>query len=601
MPDQSEIDTKKSVPVADQTPVCLQDIVSAGVLAIIMLLLYLLPAFLGRPLTETAETRIAVVAREMIESKNYIVPTLGGVPRLYKPVLQYWPAAATTRLLAGDMPPDQQILSRGVEIPSALFSALTVFIVALYGSFIFGRAAGLIAGILLGLSPLLVSFAQMGYADTTLMFGCAGATCAAAWLVCSSNPGALAACAFGAGLGIAVLVKDPIPFLLLGGALVSECLLRRRWSTRKVLLFTLGFVVAAVVVAPWFIAISMQIPDALSTMLKERQHYFHAGHAQDDRWAYYLYKLAGGMLPWTPILIGAVVLYFTAMRKRNRETSDQPRVASEHLRFFTLVSGLGFAALYLQAKQQDHYLLPVMPALALVSGYILSRFKNPGLIPEENMAWLQLILGMGVVALIGSAPLWSHQLGQPKISAILESFPWDGWSVSTILGIVLAGLFFFCARQWVEGRALVSIIALGVGTYIGLAGWSIYRTNQARNSALFMESNHLRSQLQGLGNEIKVYAAGRSQPILMFYLERPVKTLEDLSREPNINTEILAPQRVLIASRTDLRKLNLNALIPDGLERYVAVSSRDFDWPKELGPILRKKQMEEVPFSSDEP
>ncbi len=58
-------------------------------LFLLFLFLYILP--LGfRPMISPDETRYAEIAREMIESGNYISPTLNGVRYFEKPVLGYW-------------------------------------------------------------------------------------------------------------------------------------------------------------------------------------------------------------------------------------------------------------------------------------------------------------------------------------------------------------------------------------------------------------------------------------------------------------------------------------------------------------------------------
>ena len=71
----------------------------ASLLELCALGVYLRPALRGRPLTETPEARVAVVAREMLASHNYIVPTLGGKPRLIKPPVPFWLTAALVRAL----------------------------------------------------------------------------------------------------------------------------------------------------------------------------------------------------------------------------------------------------------------------------------------------------------------------------------------------------------------------------------------------------------------------------------------------------------------------------------------------------------------------
>ena len=60
-------------------------------------LFLLLPAGL-LPLTETTEARYAEIAREMVDSGNYLEPFFNGVKHFHKPPLAYWLIAAGLKL-----------------------------------------------------------------------------------------------------------------------------------------------------------------------------------------------------------------------------------------------------------------------------------------------------------------------------------------------------------------------------------------------------------------------------------------------------------------------------------------------------------------------
>ena len=122
-------------------------------------LLYLLPVLIGRPIAAPPEARIAAVAREMVQSHDYIAPTLGGKLRLINPPLPYWQAALAAEATAdGEL--SAAAMSRAVQLPSALMAALGVFIIVLYGCA--REVAGIGAGLLLAFSALPAYFAESG-------------------------------------------------------------------------------------------------------------------------------------------------------------------------------------------------------------------------------------------------------------------------------------------------------------------------------------------------------------------------------------------------------------------------------------------------------
>lgn len=347
----------------------------AGLLALGALTLSLIPTLMGHPLAETPETRIAVVAREMVQSGNWEVPTLGGKPRLIKPPLPYWIAASCAKLLGSDGRVDPDLYAKAVQIPSAVFLALTVFLVTLFACGQFGTLHGTIAGVILATCSLPFSakpfqFALMGYADMGLMFFCAGMFVCAARIWTAERPTALATAGFGVFLGLAILQKWFVPIMLLGLPVAVEFFLckSRRWT--RTLFTAAGFAIAALLILPWLLLLEARLPGGLKLMRKGIRECASAiGHIHKDRWVYYVYVLLGGLLPWTPLLFGAVI--FSAAKVHSIKAMYAARPAA--VRFFDLVAVLGFVVLYVNIKQQGYYLLPLFPAMAIVGGFVLGE------------------------------------------------------------------------------------------------------------------------------------------------------------------------------------------------------------------------------------
>jgi 4-amino-4-deoxy-L-arabinose transferase-like glycosyltransferase len=171
----------------------LNDILAGVGMGLFVFALYLLPSQ-WRPLTETAEARIAVTARNMLESGDWVVPKINEEARLEKPPLPYWLVAISAQILGpeilGDGEDDYRLVSvRAAVLPSAIFGAGCVFLLVLFGAHLHGRSTGILAGLILGLSFLFTRFSQYGTGEIILTFFTTASLLSAAWLVCSPRPG----------------------------------------------------------------------------------------------------------------------------------------------------------------------------------------------------------------------------------------------------------------------------------------------------------------------------------------------------------------------------------------------------------------------------
>ena len=119
------------------------------------------------------EGRNADVAREMAVSGDFVVPHLNGLPYLDKPVFLFAASALSIRALGAD--------ELAARLPTLVFSLGTVVLVTLFGWLRFGHRTGLIAGMMLASSPIVLAFAGTVIFDAVLMFW---VSCAARSKVC---------------------------------------------------------------------------------------------------------------------------------------------------------------------------------------------------------------------------------------------------------------------------------------------------------------------------------------------------------------------------------------------------------------------------------
>ena len=567
------------------------DFLLASTLFAAAFLLYAIPAILGRPLYEPSECGIGAVAREMIVNKNYVVPKLGNEIRLSKAPLPYWLVTATAAIIGGDATSDT-VMARAVEIPAAFMGAATVFLVVMFGCAVFGRVAGVSAGLILGVTGMVTEFSRVGYTDATLMFFCTGMFCSAAWIVCTPRPGAFAALGLGLSLGLGYLSKWYLPLVLLAAPVLAEILIRRRFNPRKVVLMAVGLVVAATVAAPWLILVKQQVPSAwqdiygtIATSIKPERY------NQNGSWLYYIYKLAAGLLPWTPLLLAVWPRYL--LKRRKEDLGDAPGpllMGRESLRFFMLAAGLGLIGFYFWPQQQDFYLLPLFPPFALASGYVFSRLRVPGGEAEEDVAFY--LIGLGIVGGIAilTLPFTAPLLKGSSFNGAQQALALFGPLLLGAVGVGFILVHFFCARQWVEGKQIKATLVLATLAYAALMIWGVMWSAKKRDSvALYVAAPRLKAELK---TESKVYSGASSEfsnAELVYYLQRPIYTLEQLANEPVGITGDEAPQRWLLGSRESIKKLNLKQDPPSDSIAVQKLSKIE-DWPKWAQDQLKEKK-----------
>lgn len=363
-------------------------------------------ACMGRAL-ETHEIFVAQSTREMFEFHEPIVPTFGETPRLKKPPLMYWAVGGVA--LLSQRPDVPEWVAR---LPSALAAVWLVCIAGFMGSLTYGRAAGLLAAAMTGLSLGVFEYAasarpEMLYAATT-----ATSTYAflRAWYITAPSDSdhassldpsrvrrdrmhwALVGWAF---FGLAVLTKGPqIPLLVVLG-FSAYAVRHSGWGAwRDTFKPFLGVALVLAVVAPWFVAVLLRLPGAHQIWIDELVgQRFGEKDGSDSGFLEWLAAVATPdyiihaitfLLPWgllTPVALAVPWL-------RRRPGNERGRM---------LFMGLVFVliGLSLVRHSRDYYILPIVPMLAV----LLARAAC-GLFEQARANRTAQWLGVALVSLV---------------------------------------------------------------------------------------------------------------------------------------------------------------------------------------------------------
>ncbi len=344
--------------------------VDRTLLALLLLAVLLLVLEPGKvPLFEPDEGRYGEVPREMLVSRDFVTPRLNGVLYFEKPPLYYWSVAASMALLGPT--------ELAVRLPGKLAAVSMVLLAVAFARRRWGARTGLLAGLVLATSLLLVALARIALIDPMLSAALSAATFAFAAFAEGDAAGEArrtrrALYGFHAACAAAVLLKGLVGIVLPGGAIILWTLATGRWRTcgrvfsRGPLLLFLALAV------PWHVAMAFRHPDFL-------QFYFVHEHLQ--RFATTEHRRTGPVLYFIPVLV-AGFLPWTGFFGRLRETwpgfsrgAWRARPTEAFLWIWVL---LVFAFFSVSKSKLIPYVLPIWPALSVLLALGIERARARG-------------------------------------------------------------------------------------------------------------------------------------------------------------------------------------------------------------------------------
>ncbi|PWB46651.1 MAG: phospholipid carrier-dependent glycosyltransferase [Nitrosomonadales bacterium] len=468
-------------------------------LRLLLLLLVLCVIWFGnleqRKLALTDEGRYAEIPREMVASGDWTTPRLNGFKYFEKPALQYW-ATASAYTLFGQH-------HWTARLWTALTGLLGILAVYLAGRRLFGPQAGLYAGLALGSSLLWVGMGHMNTLDMGVAFFMGLGLCAfllAQHAGASRRENALWMHVVWASLALSVLSKGLIGLVLPGAVMVLYTLIQRDWGLWRRLHLLSGLVLFFIIAAPWFVAVSLANPDFFHFFFihEHFERFLTKVHRRDEPWWYFFPIFVLGILPW---LIPALDALRRAWNREGERKNFHPG------RFLLIWAVFIFFFFSISSSKLPSYILPVFPALALLTGRHLAGMSG------KTLFWQ--MLPMALLAIVG---LWfssraANLAGEESARQAYAQYGlWAAWTAAFWLAGLIAGLVL-AYRQ----RAQLAILIFGFTAL--LAAQSILSGHDllARTTSTYYLAQQIRPHLKP---ETPLYSIGTYEQTLPFYLDR---------------------------------------------------------------------------------
>lgn len=421
----------------------------------------------NRPLNEPDEGRYTEVAREMIETGDWIVPHFWYLPHLDKPPLTYWLIALSMNAFGQN--------EWAARLPAALAGVSGVWGVFLMGCAVGGRRVGLWSALLLQTSFLYFLMSRMLTTDIFLAQFMAWAIYFfwRSWAALTGERrikpflawhlAAWAAIAFG------FLTKGPIALAMPVAGLAALLIFRRTTLPRFIWTGIIaGFVLFLLIAAPWFLVVFHRMPHSAHYMILGQAAGHLLGTTIKNRRGfpgYFFVILAGGLLPWT-LLPG-----WLWRRGHWRDLRPQSKEAWLLLNACALFT---FTLFSLSHAKLPAYILPIFPPLAILLAW---RFFSSEIDAETAP---KAVWRIGLVA-----PL-IFPAGFPLLVLFLlhQSLPW--WmKLQTPLALALLISIFTASRRLKP--AAIAALSVGMallGFFSTLAEFPLFQFNFKDNQPL---------------------------------------------------------------------------------------------------------------------
>lgn len=424
------------------------------VVSLLAALLYL-PGATTR-FSNTAECQEALVAWEMVNSGDWILPRVNGEQIPSKPPIYHWVAIGFAALTGG-------VDELAARLPSIVAAGMSVGLVFVAGAGEWGVLAGTASAVVLGTSPEWVKWATTARTDATFTLFLTLAFLLGERWVRSGAIGRLIGLA--AATGAAALAKGFAGAALVGLVVALEIWRRGAWRVLRPRHIALAALVFIAVAGSWYAAALAEAGFAFfhkQIVLENVLRFFpyeEGGPSRQHSKLFYVPMIFTGMLPWSAALPFAL---WRGYRER-RDDAGTARSSGYLVIWFTVVFIVCSAA----SGKRTNYLLPLYPPAALLLGR-----EFAGLLEERRARILRAagLVSASIVTLT-AALLLAWRLGLEPWRPIVpwlhpqdrvlfpQMIAWIGAPSGAVVGIaLLVAAALFAATRKRAWHALYALV-----------------------------------------------------------------------------------------------------------------------------------------------
>ncbi len=458
------------------------------------------------------EPRFALVAKEMVESGRWFFPTRGGELYPDKPPLFMWAQAAGYELSGS--------LRAAFLLPSLLSSLIILLLVFDLGRRLWSTKTGLLAAILLLLTPQFVLQGRMGQIDimlamwTTLgLYGAARHLLlgpAWRWFFVAMAAGGLGVITKGVGLIVLLIL---LPYLWATAHSWPGAQVRWRGEGLR---WGLGAVAFFAAIALWLVPmlwITSTGDDAALVTYRDNilfkqtaQRYASAWHHIKPFWFFWVEVIPLFWLPLTLLSPWLAPRWLAALRSRDMRHLLLLGWAFLVVLFFSFSPG-----------KRAQYILPALPAIALSAAPYISQ-----LLTKRSVQRTAFLATLAITLFVATAFVWVTWIAPEFAHSYEEKHGLAPWPL--LLGFAAVGIISLVLFRVRRGVLAFATFLSGIWVMLGLWGYPLF--NGERSSLDLM--TQVRTEI---GSDTQLGLLGwREQTLLQ---AGPETTVFGFSRDPN--------------------------------------------------------------------
>ncbi|MGH7228275.1 MAG: ArnT family glycosyltransferase, partial [Nitrospiraceae bacterium] len=403
-----------------------------------------------------AESNLALGARMMVETNEWLLPHAPHELPLNKPPLQYWLTGIPYKMFGFN--------HGAARMPAALCGLGVMALIYFLGLRLHSESVGLTAAAILATSYSFWSFTRLAMPDMLLTF------CVSAALVCwilvitdlTTRPRTLALLGYGAA-ALGFLAKGPVAIALSLLPVLLDALIVRDFTTLRRLRPVSGLLVLLVIGSPYFLLVyaSDGLEPLRNFFINENLHRFTGTiYTTQTHALFEVMSFFGDFAPWSPLLIIAACALLPW------KSFDQ--ITQRLLRFLLIWMILPIVLFSFSRFTLDYYLLPGMPPAALIVAHGI--FREGPLSPSVRRAWF--VIALTILILLPIATILT-------IRIVDVNFPDTQlrWLPHMTATITLLAVVVCIIRRWMH-RALGAIfVGLWVTT---LSAYMVFLPSYSR-------------------------------------------------------------------------------------------------------------------------
>jgi len=312
---------------------------------------------LSKKTLDSHECFVSVTAREMFEGGSWVLPTCNGQLRINKTPLSYWLVATSAKITG-------RVDEFTARLPSAVFAFLSAVAILYFVNQWLGFRTTIVSTAVWATSLAHIRQSHMARPDMVLMFFIMLCFFAfySAFNAKTRREQILYMLIFWISFGLANLAKGPAPVPLVLIPLFSYIIVFRQWRILPKLLPIVGLIILLLVVLPWPLAIAYKVNWDLSIWKREFYDRLFGDYAPGHFPVYYyLLIMFKFITPWVAFLPMALAAPFYRIWDNKLPTMQ--------FLWVWFVADLLF--LTIDPCKRQHYILPLMPAMAILIGILL--------------------------------------------------------------------------------------------------------------------------------------------------------------------------------------------------------------------------------------